>query len=367
MMRLADPWVLWLLLLIPLLWWQPRRWRSSPIAFGAAWWARAAGVSLRQRCLFLVPLLRTLGFALLVLAAARPQWGTGEVRTQVQGVAIMGAIDRSSSMLMQMPTPLGQRARFDVAQEMFKAFVLGDGTEQLPGRPHDLIGLVSFARYAETTSPLVRDHETVAMLADAVGPATPRSAEDGTAIGDALALAAARLDRVERDMIERERIAASQKPSDEAADPEHADSADYQIKSKCIILLTDGDETSGELPALQGAELCARLNIRVYVIAIGSHVTYRLPGGQIIQERAANFNQEIPRAIAERTGGKYWSADDAEALRRVYAEIDDLERSEIRVLEYTSYEERFVLPAAFALGALLAELLLSRTLLRKEA
>lgn len=361
MMRLADPWVLWFLLLIPLLLWQPRVWRAAPIAFSAAWWADAGGKSIRQRLLFILPTLRALAFIALVIAAARPQWGTGEVRTQTRGIAIMAALDRSSSMLASMPTPQGERTRFEVAQTMFESFVLGDGAGTLPGRPNDLIGLVTFARYAETSTPLVRDHDTLIDIASNLQPAEQRGPEDGTSIGDALALAAARLERAEQDILARERQRAEENPEAAETPP------DYEIKSKVIILLTDGDERSGQIPALDAARLAAELGIRVYAIAIGAEELIQLPGGFIQRRAARGFDQRIPRTIAEITGGRYWSADDAESLRNIYAEIDELEQSEILVTEFTNYEERFTLPAAIALVLLITELLLARTALRRES
>jgi Ca-activated chloride channel family protein len=374
MMRLADPWALWLLVLVPLLWWQPRPWRAAPIAFSAAWWARAAGASLRQRLLFLTPLLRTIAFALLVLAVARPQWGVGEARTLVQGIAIMGVLDRSSSMRELMQTRQGRRERFEIAQHVFRSFALGDGTPELPGRPHDLIGLVTFGRFAESICPLVRDHETLASFVSQTRAVTPQSPEDGTAIGDALALAAARLDRAERDLLERERSTRDRSAANPEGDGETGNDAagalaDYRIKSKCIILLTDGAENAGTITAMEAAELCRELGIRVYVIALGQPETSDLPRDSIFTmlARQSYFRPELLRPIAETTGGRFWFATDGETLHRIYAEIDRLERSEIRVLEYTNYQERFMLPAMIGLAALAAEFLLARTLLRREA
>ena len=372
MFRFEDPALLALLALLPLIWLAPRANRASHTLFSSTAWAKAAGRSLRQRCLPLIPILRSLALIALIIAAARPQWGTGQVQTRTRGVAIIAALDRSSSMHAPMPTPQGPRTRFDVAQQVFRSFVLGEpdtSTTPLDGRPNDLIGLVSFARYAETTCPLVHDHNTLAHLADAVRPATPDSLEDGTAIGEALALAAARLDRAEQDLLERQRPANDPSTPDQPdpdPDSDPIPEPDFQIKSKAIILLTDGNETAGQIPALEAAKLCADLGIRVYAIAIGSQQLMQVAPGQYIRTPASNFNPATLQRIAETTDGRFWSADDADALRRIYAEIDALETSEITSIEFTNYDERFTLPAIIALALLAAELLLAHTILRKE-
>ncbi|MGP1347207.1 MAG: VWA domain-containing protein [Phycisphaerales bacterium] len=374
MFRFEDPALFALLALLPLIWLAPRARRAPHTLFSSTAWAEAAGRSLRQRCLPLLPILRSLALIALIIAAARPQWGAGQVQTRTRGVAIIAALDRSSSMHAPMPTPQGPRTRFDVAQQVFRSFVLGepDTTDTtLDGRPNDLIGLISFARYAETTCPLVHDHDTLAQLAEALRPAAPDSLEDGTAIGEALALAAARLDRAEQDLKQRQRSPDTPSPSttdsNNNTDPaQQAPEPDFEIKSKAIILLTDGNETAGQIPALEAADLCAKLGIRVYAIAIGSQQLMQVGPNQFIRTPASNFNPATLQRIAETTDGRFWSADDADALRRIYAEIDALETSEITSIEYTNYDERFTLPAIIALALLAAELLLAHTILRKE-
>ncbi len=349
--RLARPEALALLALVPVLvWWSTRPASRPALKFSSSDLYLGVGHSLRQRLLWLPPTLRAAGLALLIVALARPQKGIGEVRTTSQGVAIMTVVDRSASMSLPMIFNAKEVPRLDVVKDVFKRFVIGDG-DRLKGRHEDLIGLVSFALFPETVCPLVRIHDTLATLVDAVAFAEQQF-EAGTAIGDGLTLAAARLRQAEVELAKRN---------------EGVKAPDFTINSKVIILLTDGDENRGEVRAADAAEYCRQWGIRIYAIGIGDDRggvvqtplgSMRLPAGQ-------GFNEGLMKSIAERTGGAYRRATDGESLERIYQEIDRLEKSEINTAEFTSYRERFVPWAASGAALAALELLLTMTLLRR--
>ena len=349
--RLAWPAGLLLLLLIPpLLWWSSAKRRRGAVVYSSVDLLDGAGPSLRQRAVWLPAALRAAGLTLLIVALARPQEGIGEVRTTAQGVAIMAVVDRSASMSIPMSFDGQNMSRLDVVKQVFTQFVEGDG-KSLKGRPEDLVGLVTFALFPETVCPLVRIHGTLVKLVDSINIAD-KEFEAGTAIGDGLALAAARLHEAEVEL---------QKRNEGQADPE------FEIKSKAIILLTDGDENRGEVRALDAAEMCKEWGIRIYAIGIGDDRggIVQTPMGKMRLPRGDGFNEALLQRLAELTGGMYRKAADGEALTRIYQEIDSLEKTEIKSTEYTNYRERFMDWAAAGVALLGLELLLSATVLRR--
>ncbi|MEO0484211.1 MAG: VWA domain-containing protein, partial [Planctomycetota bacterium] len=303
--------------------------------------------SLRQRLRFVPWLLRVAAILLLSAAAARPQLRWGEMQTSTNGVAIQIVVDRSPSMAAAMP--LGNRTdtnRLDVVKSVVRDFVLGDG-EQFEGRPTDLIGLVAFALTPNTICPLVQDHEILVQLAEETRVAGRNSTENATAIGDALALAAARLKTAE-ERLERRRASQSLD-----ATPE------FTIRSKVIVLLTDGEQTRGELTPDQAAEMAAAWGIRIYAIGIGE------PRQRGFFGRRAGSDMATLRRIAEATGGVAYSAGSADALREIYADIDRLETTDIESVEYTRIDELYP-PLAYAgAAALAAQLALSALFFRR--
>lgn len=350
MMTFAHPAVLLLLVLVPAIpFW--RRWRhralSPAVRFSSAMLVRDLPMTLRQRLRWLLTALRMIGLACLIVALARPQHGVGETRVTADGVAIEIVVDRSSSMAQAMRYDGEEIARIDVLKRVFTDFVKGREDAGLEGRPTDLIGLVTFARFAETVCPLVRVHDTLVELAGSIELARPRL-DDGTAIGEGLALAAARLKTAEEELLRRNRG---------VTDPE------FEIKSKIVILLTDGAENSGDITAEQAARLCVDWGIKVYAIGIGGTT---IPGQRdLFRFTMDEFRDDVLKEIASITGGKYWAATSGEALRGIYAEIDQLETTKIESTEYTSYHEAFTTWAWVAGLALCLELALGATVLRR--
>ncbi len=345
-MRLHDPWLLALLVCLPIVVWGWRRWRArASIRYSSVALAEGATRSLRQRLMPLLPVLRLAALAALVVAIARPQSGVGRSRVSTEGVALMMVVDRSGSMREPMAYEGREMTRLDVVKRVFQEFVLGDG-KSLGGRRDDLVGLVTFARYADTACPLVRDTEALSRLTDRLQLVTTRS-EDGTAIGDAIALAAARLKRAEEDLASRAKQAA--------ADAQGASvRPDFLIRSKAIILLTDGHANYGNFTPEQAAALAKEWGIRIYAIGIGGSAGSR-----------SGADEPTLFAVADVTGGKAWRASDADTLRQVYAEIDQLEKTKIESLAYTEYDEEFAPLALGALGVLLLEGILGASFLRR--
>jgi Ca-activated chloride channel family protein len=207
-----------------------------------------------------------------------------------------------------------------------------------PGRSNDLIGLVSFARYADGACPLTADHGNLLNILGQQEIVTER-AEDGTAVGEGLALAVERLRHQE-------------------------------VRSKVVILLTDGVSNSGDITPRQAAELAEQQGIKVYTIGAGrtgwAPVPVRLPGGAVALRRAfVEMDEETLSEIAERTGARYFHAADAEALGEVIEEIDRLERSEIVEVRYLEYEHHYAGFVVLAIVCMLASSLLAGTWLRR--
>lgn len=341
MYRFESPWMF--LLLVPLaallVWRRSDRVRlrfSSTEAAGrvrASWPARLHGLPL---------LLRALALLALVTAMARPQHGTERARDISRGVAIAMVVDRSSSMGERMR--LGGRAvtRLEAVKQVFREFV--EPTEgEMGGRPNDMIGMTAFAQYADSVCPLTLSHTTLLELLDAVrlagGPL-----EDGTAIGDAVALAAARLGKAEESLAEGR--------------------AGYEIASKIVILLTDGENNAGDRSVRDAAGLCKEWGIKVYAIGVGGERGLQTPFGRLSAPLRPGFDDRDLRELADVTGGKYWLATDADTLRSVHEEINQLERSEFEVVRFLDYREAFAPWALAGLAMLSLEALLRLTLLR---
>ena len=346
----ATPWVLVLVpVVVVISWWGGRRKRRAAALYSSTTLIAPLRPTLRQRLAFVPSVLRTIGLVAIVVALARPRIGIGEVRTSADAVAIMMAVDRSLSMELPMTYAGKQGTRLDVVKSVFREFVEGNGRD-LDGRREDLIGLVSFAGFAGTVCPLVRIHTTLVDLADSIDLARD-DLEQGTAIGDGLALAAARLKSAEEELAKR---------NEGKKDP------DFTIKSKIIVLLTDGDENRG-VRASEAAKLCKEWGIKVYAIGIGDNQggRVRTASGMVRLMPGQGFNESLLKQVAQSTGGKYWRASSGESLREIYGEIDRLEKTEIRATEFTSYHEAFGSWAELGGGLIALELVLGATLLRR--
>ena len=348
-MQFESPWALLLLpavAALPLLRHLLAR-RRVGLGFSSATLASALRPSLRHRLVWLPAALQVLALLLLVVALARPREGQERVVDVSRGVAIELVLDRSGSMGTPLTPQQDSSNRLQVAKEVLSRFIHGDDTG-LGGRGDDLIGLVTFARHAETVLPLTLAHDAADGFLRSIELATER-AEDGTAIGDALALAAARLQRAEEQI---------------AVDGEDGGGR-YEIKSKVIVLLTDGLNNTGSRTPREAAELARDWGITVHAIGLAGAPAPRGTAGMQRLPRVEIDEREL-RAIAETTGGLFRVAGDADALSAVYREIDQLERSEIESVRYLSYRERFVPLALAAALCILGAALLNATVLRRS-
>jgi Ca-activated chloride channel family protein len=298
----ANPWALALLLLIPLWAWWLRRARPGAVAFARAG-AVAEAARGRGRWMGAVPdVLRALSFALLVLAMAGPRTGARVVEEESEGIAIVVAVDVSQSMLAEDLRP---RNRLGAAKQTVARFI--------QGRENDRIGLVAFAAEAMTRVPLTRDY---AVLSDAVAGLQSGGLGEGTAIGDGLAAAAARLRHAEE-------------------------------QSKVVVLMSDGANNRGTVDPRQAARAAAALGIRVYTIAMGSDTVARIPValtrvGVRYGLARTTVDEKLLAEIATVSGGRYFRARDTDALRRIYTEIDRLERTPVRARRYLRYSEWYL-------------------------
>lgn len=358
--RLLYPWFLAGLAAVVLVWWawlSPRRRPALRFPSLAMFRVERPTWSLRAR--HLLPVLRSLTIILLVLAMVRPQAADEQTRVTTEGIALQLVLDRSGSMsATDFSDDRGRpQTRLDAVKEVVQAFVRGDG-EKMKGRPDDLVGLIVFAHYADTECPLTRDHAHVIRALHRVDFPQTRD-EDGTAIGDAMMLALERLRNIGRRMGEE---------------------AGFQIKSRVMVVLTDGMQNRGRFNPLEAAEAAAALGVKVYAIGAAPEFAEHSVGGLLLQPRTVrvpvDIDEDTLRKVAETTGGRYFRARDAASLAEVYAEIDKMERSVIDETRFETWRElatewhdlgslRLPPPLLAALVLLAAEAALASTRFRR--
>jgi Ca-activated chloride channel family protein len=364
-MEWYSPWALLLLLVLPLLgYFLLRRRRGAAVKFPSLVDLKQCPVSWRLRLRPVLVALRLLCLALLILALARPRKGTVLSEVSTEGVAIEAVVDHSGSMRTEMDYDREKLDRLEVVKRVLKDFVEGD-RKGLGGRTGDLIGLVTFARYADTVCPLVLSHGVVTEFLKQTQIVNPRSGEDGTAIGDAIALGAARLKKAEEE-IQRRNVQLGF--GGEGGSPTGG-APGFTIKSKIMVLLTDGiDNASRNLSPLAAADLAQKWGIKIYTIGIGSSQAYVAEQtllGVFRMVTGQELDEGLLKAIAEKTGGFYSRADDADALRKVVKKIDELEKTEVKSVQYMQYAEHFGWWTLLALALLGLEMLAGCTVFRK--
>jgi Ca-activated chloride channel family protein len=294
--------------------------------------------SLRARFAWLPAALFAFASLALSVALAGPRTGNAVSEVKREGIAIGMVVDRSGSMeARDFVSGDTSTSRLDVVKKIFNDFVQGGGSFG-EGRPDDLIGLVTFARYADGLCPLTLDHGNLMSILDQIE--TPLDqGEDGTAVGEGLALAVERLRRQE-------------------------------AVSKIIILLTDGVNNAGEIEPLQAAELAAQYGIKVYTIGAGytgfaPYPVRRADGRTSLQRVPVEIDEVTLQRIAQRSGGRYFHATNEQGLREVVEEIGRLERSEVSEVRYLEYEVHFAPFVSIALALVTLAALLSNTWLRR--
>ncbi|GJM26815.1 MAG: aerotolerance regulator BatA [Phycisphaerae bacterium] len=321
------PMMLTLLALVPLVWWRWRRQhRHAAIRFSSLENLRMQGRSWAVRMRFVIPTLRSIAVIVMVVCLARPQKGDEETRIVSEGVAIQLLVDRSGSMrALDFKIDGKPVNRLEAVKHVATQFVQGDEDTELGGRPDDLIGMITFAAYADSRCPLTLDH---AYLADTLQKTKivareESQQEDGTAIGDAIALGVLRMEDMTK---RREALNAN------------------RIKSKVLVLLTDGQQMLGDLTPQQGADLAQAADIKVYTIGVGSRGKAKVPdvdfmGRKRLVDVWVNIDEPTLKEIAKTTGGEYFRATDTESLRKIYARIDELEKTETEEKRYLQHAE----------------------------
>lgn len=319
-----------LLLIVPyVVWYFVYRKRSLPtLRMSDTHAYQYAGKSLRIRLQHLPFLLRILTLVLIVVVLARPQtrnsWGS---RT-VNGIDIMLTMDVSTSMLAEDLKPNRIEAAKSVAMEFINS------------RPDDNIGLTIFAGESFTQCPMTTDHTSLLSLLQGVRTdiAARGIIEDGTAIGMGLANAVARL-------------------------------KNSKAKSKVVILLTDGSNNRGDISPLTAANIAKSMGIRVYTIAVGAKglAPYPVPVGGTIQyvNLKADVDTETLGDIANIAEGNFYRATNTSELRRIYRDIDTLEKTKMDVKKFSKKNEAYQPFAAIAVLSLLLEMLLRLLVFRK--
>lgn len=345
---MSFAWPLCFLLSVPLAlaaWRMLRRGRRAGIKFAPVRRLPARTAGWRARVANLAPWFFLAGAALLIIAAARPRTSLARSSRSVDAIAIAMAVDVSGSMEALDFTSRGastEKTRLDVVKEMFAKFV--------EARPDDLIGLVTFGGFASTRAPLTADHEVLlhvlkgvqvpSVAYDANGRPVDQE-EQMTAIGDGLATAIARV-------------------------------KDADMKSKIVILLSDGVSNTGAVEPDAAAAAAAKLGIRVYTIGVGTR-SNRTPfrvrdmfGRSAIQYADMSFDESQLKSIASKTGARYFGVRDEGGLKAALEEIDSLEKTTLDRTAYQRWNEYFpwflVPGAALLLLAVSLQMFASRRL-----
>ena len=284
--------------------------------------------SARQRWAGLPRQLRIAALALLICALAGPRLSGRRVREISKTIGIQMVVDCSGSMNeADMLFEGKRRSRIDLVRELSKDFVLGNGAD-LKGRMEDTIGVIAFADYPTTLCPLMLPDQNMRPILERIGVAANA---DGTAIGDAVAVAAARFHHAET-------------------------TASENFRSKAIVLLTDGENNSGKRSVAEAAALAKEWGVRIYAIAI------RPTGRRLNRADPAWDDLEL---LADASGGMARLVTDGSSLQTVYREIDKLERSDRQQAHFTGGWELIYALVAGGLVLLLAEVALAQTWLRR--
>lgn len=267
-------------------------------------------------------LLRTIALVMIIIAIARPRSSTKMDKIDTEGIDIVLAMDVSTSMLARDFTPDRISAAKDIAIEFISQ------------RPSDRMGIVVFAEESYTQCPLTTDRATLINLMKEIETGL---IEDGTAIGNGLATAVARMQNSD-------------------------------AKSRVVILLTDGVNNSGEITPQTAADIAKTYGIRVYTIGVGANGTapypVMTPWGVQMQNVEVEIDENLLKNIAETTGGRYFRATDNTKLSEIYSEINKMEKARTTIDSFPIYKELFTGFALIALACLLLEVLISFILRR---
>ena len=326
--RFEDPWLLLFFLMVPFLTIRGKGKQQATISYSSIDTLQAIR-SARVEILSILPLvLRMIAISLLVLALARPQEGYKSTEILSVGVDIMLALDTSGSM---QALDFIKDEKRDTRLAMVKDVV----SQFIDNRPNDRMGMVVFGSEAYTQCPLTLDQ---GILKSFLSKLDIGMAGDSTVIGSAIGIAVKRL-------------------------------KDLESKSKVIILLTDGQNNAGSLPPLQAAQTAKAFGIKIHTIAVGTHGKAPFLVNSIFGQRyvyqQVDIDEDTLKKISDLTGGQYFRATDLESLKTIYKQIDEMEKSEVKVIDHSEYTELFHYFLIPGLLILLLEILLSNTVLRR--
>jgi Ca-activated chloride channel family protein len=330
-MTFAHPYLFLLLLLLPLAaWLKGRRGKSPAFLYSSVGLLHGLTGVRRSRAGRFLAAMHWLGLAVLITALAQPRLTSSETSIQASGVDIVVAIDLSGSMRAEDFELKGERVnRLAMAKSVLERFIRE--------RPNDRIGLVAFATEAYTAAPLTLDHDFLQKNLERLELGTIQ--EQSTAIGSALSTSINRL-------------------------------RDLDSKSRIVVLMTDGQNNAGSIDPLVAADAAAALGVKVYTIGVGTRGEALVPavdmfGRKGYQRQQVDIDEDTLTAIAEKTGGRYYRADNAERFQSIYQEIDRLEKTKAEVQKFTQHEELFPWFVSTGFGLLLLELLLQHTVWRR--
>jgi Ca-activated chloride channel family protein len=335
----AQPWLLLLLLTIPLLaYWRGKTGPAAALTFSSTTALRSIGKSSAARAGKFLRALFLLSLALLTIAMARPQLGKSLTQVEASGIDIMVVLDVSGSMLTKDFTVGGESAtRIDAIREVTRKFI--------EGRPNDRIGIIAFAGRPYVVSPMTLDHDWLIKNLDRVRIGL---VEDGTAIGSAIAAAANRLN-------------------------------DKHSKSRVIVLLTDGENNTGKIPPNTAAEAVKALKIKFYAVGAGINGVAPTPvfnpqngkpltdmfGNVVYQNQRVHFNEAGLKEVAKIADGEFFRATDTKSLEQIFGDIDKLEKTTVSVKKYQQYRDLFPGFIMAGCGLLIAQILLAQTIWKK--
>ncbi len=330
-MTFAHPYLLFLLPLLPLVaWLKGRRGASPAFVYSSVQLVGGLINITRTRAGGFLWALRWLALALFIIALSQPRLTHSETKVSASGVDIAVALDMSGSMISEDFEVRGELVnRFNMARAVLKQFI--------DKRPNDRIGLIVFAAQAFIATPLTLDHDFLQQDIDRLQIGVID--ENHTAIGSALSTAINRLREI-------------------------------KSKSKIVILMTDGQNNAGKIAPLTAAEAAQALGVKVYTIGVGRRGMAPMPqffGGRRVgtQMQPVDIDEDTLQKISEKTGGKYYRADNTARFQAIYAEIDKLEKTEKDVKKYARHRELFPWMITPGVGLLLLEFLLAHTLWRR--
>lgn len=280
--------------------------------------AREVPPSTALKLRWIVPLFKYTALILMIIALARPQWGTRQEMVLTEGINIVLAVDLSESMAA---LDFRREGKIVNRLEAVKG-VVGDFIQQRTG---DRVGMVVFGSEAYTQLPLTRDYNAIASMLDRL---EIGAAGKQTAIGDAIGISLKRL-------------------------------SDVKSKSNIIILLTDGQSNAGQLSPQAACEIAVEEGVKIYTIGVGTRgrapflVRDPVFGERYVYQQV-NIDEDTLKEIAQKTGGLYFRAENTQGLAAIYDRINNLEKTQVEVKTFSEYNDlyMYLLLPAFVLLAL---------------